>query len=316
MWNEDLALALGDQGLFFLETGRGSEAEAPIREALKIYQRLLADGQMKGEIKRYAARGFVNLGRVLAAAGKAEEAEQSYRKAVELLDQWAEDLPESAPRRPDLAETLAGLADLYKDPDSRHKAVEIRRRVIGQYEKLHAEFPRDPQYRLRLLRSYLALVSLFWQVGRGNEAAEPYRKALELHPEDPALNDGRAWFLATNPEPRLRDAALAVELATKAVKARQQAGDYWNTLGVAHYRNGDDKAAVADLERAMSLRDGGDSFDWFFLALAHWRLGDRDKARTWFDRAVRWMDTHKPQDEELRRFRAEAEVLLGEAGKR
>jgi tetratricopeptide (TPR) repeat protein len=315
VFKEELALALGDQGLFFLETGRGSEAEATIREALEIYQSLLG-GRRKGDIERYAARGFVNLGRVLAAAGKAGEAEQSYQKAVDLLDQWVEKLPESAIHRADLAETLAGLADLYKDPGSRHKAVEIRRRVIGQYEKVHAEFPRDPQYRLLLLRSYLALVSLFWQLDRGTEAAEPYRKALELDPEDPALNDGLAWFLATSPEPRSRDAALAVRLATKAVKARQQSGDYWKTLGVAHYRNGDDTAAVAELERAMRLRDGGDSFDWFFLALAHGRLGDRDKARTWFDRAVRWMDRHKPHDDELRRFRAEAEPLLAEAGKR
>jgi hypothetical protein len=84
---------------------------------------------------------------------------------------------------------------------------------------------------------------------------------------------------------------------------------------VAHYRNGDDKAAVAELETAMSLRAGGDSFDWVFLATAHWRLGGRDKARTWFDRAMQWVDGHRPHDHELRRFRAEAEAMLAEARK-
>jgi hypothetical protein len=49
--------------------------------------------------------------------------------------------------------------------------------------------------------------------------------------------------------------------------------------------------------------------------MAHWRLGDRDQAHTWFDRAVRWMDQYEPQNEELRRFRAEAEAVLAEAGK-
>jgi tetratricopeptide (TPR) repeat protein len=81
---------------------------------------------------------------------------------------------------------------------------------------------------------------------------------------------------------------------------------------MAHYRNGDDKAAVAELEMAMNLQAGGSSFDWFFLAMAHWRLGDCDKARTWFDRAVTWMDSHKPHDQELRRFRAEASAMLAE----
>jgi hypothetical protein len=65
----------------------------------------------------------------------------------------------------------------------------------------------------------------------------------------------------------------------------------------------------------MSLRAGGNSFDWFFLAMAYWRLGDHEKARTWFDRAVQWMNKHMAQDSQLRRFRAEAEAVLGRSGK-
>ena len=79
---------------------------------------------------------------------------------------------------------------------------------------------------------------------------------------------------------------------------------------MAYYRSGDDRAAVAELEKAMSMQGGGTSFDWFFLAMAHWRLGDRDEARNCFDRAVEWMDRHKPHDDELRRFRAEAQAML------
>jgi hypothetical protein len=51
--------------------------------------------------------------------------------------------------------------------------------------------------------------------------------------------------------------------------------------------------------------------------MAHWQLGEKDQARRWYDKAVQWMDQNKPKDEELRRFRAEAEELLGlrEGGK-
>jgi hypothetical protein len=38
--------------------------------------------------------------------------------------------------------------------------------------------------------------------------------------------------------------------------------------------------------------------------------------RRWYDRAVQWVDGNKPNDEELRRFRAEAEELLGIKPKR
>ena len=49
----------------------------------------------------------------------------------------------------------------------------------------------------------------------------------------------------------------------------------------------------------------------FFLAMAHWQLGEKDKAREWFDKAVKWMDKGKKDDAELKRFRAEAAELLG-----
>jgi hypothetical protein len=60
----------------------------------------------------------------------------------------------------------------------------------------------------------------------------------------------------------------------------------------------------------MALCDGGDAFDWFFVAMSKHKLEQGD-ARQWFDKAVAWMDEHKPDDPELRRFRAEAAKVLG-----
>jgi serine/threonine protein kinase/Tfp pilus assembly protein PilF len=315
-FNAELAFGLENQGLFFLALGRNSQAEAEVREALEIHQRLHAGGYLRGSIERYLARNYVNLGRVLAATGRAPEAEKNYQRAAALLEPPVEEFPESALRRAALARTLGNLADLLQDPGRRQEAEEIRRRMIRHYETLKADFPENPQYRRFLAESYLELASLLCRLGQSTEAAELCRKAVELEPEDPAINNNLAWLLATSQEPALRDAALAVRLAKKAVTARPKVANFRNTLGVAHYRDGDDKAAVAELETAMSLRSGGNSFDWFFLAMAHWRLGDRDEARAWFDRAVQWTDKHKPHDDELLRLRAEAEALLAEAGTR
>ena len=80
---------------------------------------------------------------------------------------------------------------------------------------------------------------------------------------------------------------------------------------MAQYRNGSWTATIEALMKSVQLRKGGDSFDFFFLALAHWQLNEKDKARAWFDRGVAWMDKNKPQDGELKRFRAEATALLG-----
>ncbi len=65
------------------------------------------------------------------------------------------------------------------------------------------------------------------------------------------------------------------------------------------------------LKKSMECRGGGNSFDWFFLAMAYWNLGEKEEARKWYDRAVEWMETKRPDDAELARFRAEAAALLG-----
>jgi serine/threonine protein kinase len=315
-FNAELALALGDQGMFFLEAGQAAQAEAAVRQAVQIHERVLASGRLKGSVERYAARNFVNLGRVLVAAGQAREAEQSYRKAVNLLDRLVEELPESVYPRVDLARTLPHLADLLKHLGRWQEAIDIRRRVIHVYETLKANFAEDPEHRRNLVLSYGELACLLYGLGRQTEAAEPYRKALELEEDDPVVNNELAWFLVTSPEPCLRDAARALRLAQKVVTAWPESADYRNTLGVAYYRNGDDRAAVAELERAISMQPGGTPLDWFFLAMAHGRLGDRDKARTLFDRSVEWMARRKPHDNELCRIRAEAQAMLADPGER
>jgi tetratricopeptide (TPR) repeat protein len=310
----ELALALEAQGLFFLETGRGSEAEAAVREALEIHKRVLAGGKCQGSVERYVARNFGSLGRILAVRGQAAEAEECHAKAVAMLEALVKHLPESALYRTELAGVLAGQAELLRKLGRREEAVEVRRRLIHHYESLKPDFHGDPHYRYHLAVSYLELVGLLGELGRPAEAAGPYRKALALGKQDPAAGNDVAWFLATSPEPCWRDAALAVRLARASVAAQPRCADCRNTLGVAHYRNGDDRAAVAELEAAAGLRAVGDGCDWFFLAMAHGRLGEQAKARAYFGRAVQWMDRHRPDDDELRRFRAEAEAVLGRAG--
>jgi serine/threonine-protein kinase len=314
-YQAELAIGLEDQGLFFLATGRVPEARDAVREGLAIRLKVLASGRMKGSIERYVARSYANHGRVLAAVGRPGEAEQSYKEALKLLELLVKETPMSPHNRMDLAWALIGLANILKEPSRQGEVVALRRQVIGHYEILKARFAEDRPRRRQLVLSYLDLVRLLWELGRQSEAEEPYRKAFTVDAEDPEINNVLAWFLATSPEPALRDAARAVQLAKKAVGANSEFAFYWNTLGAAHYRNGEDRAATAALEKAMSLRNGGNSYDWFFLAMAHWRLGDHDKARAWFGRAVQWMDKHLPQRGELRRFRAEAEALLGQGGK-
>lgn len=117
--------------------------------------------------------------------------------------------------------------------------------------------------------------------------------------------------MATCPIPQFRDPARAVELARKAVELAPTEGDCWITLGVAEYRAGAWDYAIEALTKSMELRSGGSPADWFFLALAHNRRGEQAQARSWYDKAIAWMEQNESQDEQLLRFRTEAEEQLG-----
>src|SRR5262249_47346195 len=123
-----------------------------------------------------------------------------------------------------------------------------------------------------------------------------------------------AWLLTTCPEPKFRNPQRALAAARKAVELAPQQAPTWQGLGMAHYRLGGWKARVEGPEESRALQQNpkaGHPAQGFFLAMARWQLGQKDEARKWFDRAVRWMDQQDPRDEELRRFRAEAVELLG-----
>jgi serine/threonine-protein kinase len=147
------------------------------------------------------------------------------------------------------------------------------------------------------------------QPARPEQAIGYYRVALAVRSGSAAVKNDLAWALATCPDPKLRDPRQAVELALEAVRSTAN-GTYYNTLGAALYAAGHWREAIAALQKSMQLRQGGDGYDWFFLSMAHARLGDKEKARSWYDRAVAWMDKHAPHNDELCRFRADAAKLL------
>src|SRR5262249_17826469 len=120
-----------------------------------------------------------------------------------------------------------------------------------------------------------------------------------------------AWQSATHADPKGRDPHRTVAMARESVELMPKNADYWKTLGVAQYRAGDWGTARTALEKSLALGKGGDGSLWCFLAMAHWQAGDKPEARRWYDRAVKWKEKSKTRLEELRRFRAEAEALLG-----
>jgi uncharacterized protein HemY len=85
-----------------------------------------------------------------------------------------------------------------------------------------------------------------------------------------------------------RDPKQAIELAGKAVQNVPQEGVFWNTLGAAHFRDMNWKDCLAALEKSTQLRQGGDAFDWLFMAMAYHQTEESEEANRWLDKAVDW----------------------------
>jgi serine/threonine protein kinase/Flp pilus assembly protein TadD len=242
------------------------------------------------ELKPNIVEAWYNRGNVYRLEGRMDEAIASYREAIRV--------------RPDYSDAHNNLGWTLKQQ--------------GQLDSAIAEYREAIRLKPDHALAHVNLGIALREKGLLEEAVAAYRAAIPLAGVDVRLRadvaDGLnhlAWHFANAAEPKSRAPARAVELAKQGVELSPHDCDCWNTLGAAHYHAGDWKSAVEALERSISLRKGADSFDHFFLAMAHWQMGHKDEAHKSYQQAVRWMDRNKPDDEDLRRFRTEAAELLG-----
>jgi serine/threonine protein kinase/tetratricopeptide (TPR) repeat protein len=264
------------KAVYHYNFGVGLARQNRLAEAIDCFRRAIELDPNKSNVHN-------RLGKALVAVGKLDEAVACYRQAIGL------DL-ESATLHTSLGHALV--------------AQEKKDEAIAEYQQAIRLKPDNPVPRCHL-------VVLLSATNRPGEAERAYRELLASAGSSALDCNNLAWFLATCADPKFRDPATAIEWAKKAVELSLNNGAYRHTLGVAYYRADDWKSAIAALEESTQLRKGGDSFEWFFLAMAHWQLGDKDRAHKLYEQAVRWMDQNKPKNAELVRFRAEAEELLG-----
>jgi tetratricopeptide (TPR) repeat protein len=259
----------------------------------------------------------LNLGTALKRKGLVDEAVAQYSKAIALKPDYAEAWYSRGVGYEALNQLDKAAADYSKaiehKPD--HPLFwDGRARVywgLKQFDQALADCSKFIEFVPGLPRAWYNRGRVHVGLEQFDQALADFSKAIELQPDSVEAWNGLAWFLATCPDLKVRDAERAVNLAQKTVVDAPKDGNLWNTLGVAQYRAGAFQAAIKALNKSMELRQGGDSFDSLFLAMAHWQLGKKDEARQWYDKAVEWMEKNNLADDELRRFRTEAEELLG-----
>ena len=119
-----------------------------ISEATKYYQYCINQGFENHIV-------FSNYGAILQGLGKSEEAEQSYRKAIEI--------------KPDYAEAHSNLGNIFRD--------------IGKFEEAEQSYRKAIEIKPDYADSHYNLGITFNDLGKLEEAEFSCRKAIELKPD-------------------------------------------------------------------------------------------------------------------------------------
>jgi serine/threonine protein kinase len=314
---------------------RTQEVEAQYRRELALWEKLAAQSPGVPDYRNCLARTYCLLGEFLVADKRPQDAEKVFLQNITRLEetlnlQKAKVGPDDPEMRNYLTRSQACLVKLLTTAGRTNEVEAHYRHALTLWENLATRSPAIPNYRDELVRAYRLLGEFLVANKRPEEVENLSFQAIavfekvwnlqkaKLAPDDPgashqlgvALNN-LAWRLATCPDVKLRKPKRAVELANKAVALAPKNGSFWNTVGVAHYRAGDWQACLDALKKSAEFPPAATSWDWFFQAMAHWQLDDKERACQYYQQAVDWMAKNAPENEELRRFRAEASDLLG-----
>ena len=206
--------------------------------------------------------------------------------------------------------------------------------ALGRWEEAIADFSKVAELTAEgTIQSYrLALAQL--SAGQTDSYRDTCRRMLQQFQdtEKPAEGYWTAWTCLLGPE-AVDDYAPVVRLAEAALEADPDSQPYLNTLGAILYRAGRFEEALERLTEANSLIEepetesqSSPAYTWYFLAMAHHKLGDDAEAKKWLDKATEWTDKVLAEHENgtstlswnrkltLKLLREEAEAMLDSDG--
>ena len=272
----ELALCIDDVGSLLQSTNRLESAADAYHEGLALRQLVMPYvGDSEGDIY-LLARSYKNLGHLESSANNFEGAIENYVTAIS----WLEPLTKRFPNRMDFCREL-GSCLLY---------VGKSQLDIGQFDDS--------------LQNYSRAVTVF-------------ENGVKLAPTDQRLrrgfataNNDLAWHLIMHENSDFWDPPTAIQRSKKAVELFPESHAYLNTLGTAHYRTGQFESAKETLLRSIESSNGGVVHDWYFLAMTYVRLGDKQSAQSWYEKAQRWTESHAPLNPEVSLIKVEATELI------
>jgi serine/threonine protein kinase len=287
----DTLISMSGLASNYYAEGKYAQAEALQIQTLEIQRRVL------GPEHPDTLSSMNSLAAAYLDEGKFAEAEALQIQTLEIQRRVL------GPEHPDTLRSMNNLASEYANAGKyaqaealQNQTLQIQRRVLG---------PENPD----TLWATWDLANIYFDDGKYAQAETLFRKSLESRPDNPAPLNDLAWYLVAVPDPARRRPQEALDLARRAVRVAPDPSPYYNTLGLAEYRNGLWDEAIVTLNKSAEANKGSEPADFFFLSMAHWKHGDKDEAERFFQRGVD--GSNKSGGAKLKMFWAEAAELLG-----
>ncbi|HMF12739.1 MAG TPA: tetratricopeptide repeat protein, partial [Gemmataceae bacterium] len=232
-------------------------------------------------------------------------AEDPAKRLERRLSQFSDRLKD----RPDDVELLLSRGAILRDLDRTTEALQVLTRAVEL-----APDSADCRYHRGIV--YAA-------AGEHDRAIADMEAALARLPAQSAmeaiLSNHLAWLYVTGPA-RFWNPQRALKLVHRALRRQPGVPGYWNTLGVAHYRDGNWDEAIEALEHSLHESQEPAS-DLYFLALCYLRLQEPQRALQYYQQAVYWHENHAAKldrgtRDELDQARSEFEAAFVPAGSR
>jgi serine/threonine protein kinase/tetratricopeptide (TPR) repeat protein len=325
-------------GLAYWRQAKYTQAEALLTQAIEIARQVL------GPEHPSTLNAMGNLASVYADQRKFAQAEGLDSQILEIQRRIL------GPEHPNTLDSMNNLAGDYDDEgklsaaESLNKQIlEIQRRVLGtehpgtllsmnnlghvyyeqgKYAQAEALLKGALEMRRRVLgpdhpeavTSILNLADIYAAEAKYSEREALFRRAIASSPNNPRLLNGLSWALLSVADPDQRRPEEALPLARRAVQLKTETWYIYNTLGLAEYRNDHWDEAISSLNRSVELDKGSKPTDFFFLAMALWRRGDKSEAEQFFQRGVGVASKQETINPELKMFWSEAAGVLGKPG--
>ncbi len=276
-------------GFLYFQTGRSKEAEESLLKAVTIRETLAKPSPNNTGFQNNLVDSHSKLGQLYSKAGRVNEAEKSFQKAVSIREVQAKSEPTNTEFQHLLANSNNDLGMVYRNSGRVKEAEESFQKAVTNRESMVKSDPSNPEFQNVLANSHYNLGNLFFHSGRMKDAEDRYKKALDIWIRLKIQLPNNTYIANRIANSRIiLCESLLIQVGTQAsqlqetqaaflklVAADPKNPDFLNPLGAILYRLKDYPNAMANFEKARSLKkpmDGEDPFALAFMAMTYKQL--------------------------------------------